>query len=140
MAKRGRRSQASLTPLPTPAAALPQRPAPPPELGEDGGRRWSEIVDALPADYWRPSDLRLLGDMIVCERYVHECDEIIVRESHVVSGATGALVTNPAVTARKGYLATIIMIQRALRLPPSTRYDKKAAKLGQTAGKRPWQA
>jgi phage terminase small subunit len=108
-------------------------------LGEDGARRWSAIVGSRPADYFGESDLLLLEDMIRSEQFVTDCDQLIAEHGHVVTGSTGALVVNPAVNARKGYIATITTIQRALRLPPSTRYDKKSAKLGSTASKRPWQ-
>lgn len=140
MAKRGRKSQAELTALPTLPEALPQRPPPPVYLGEFGQQRWRSIVDALPADYWRPSDLELLEQMIVEEQYVRDCDQLIAEHGRLVMGATGGLVGNPAVTQRRGHIATILSIQRALRLPPSTRYDKQKALLGKTTGKRPWQA
>lgn len=139
MAKRGRKSGAELTALPTPPEALPQRPEPPPGLSEAAAVRWRQIVGALPADYWRPSDLDLLEQLVIEEQYVRDCDALISEHGRLVTGATGALVSNPAVVQRRGHMATILAIQRALRLPPSTRYDKKAAKLGQTTGKRPWQ-
>src|SRR5690349_635901 len=104
---RGRRSAGALTTVPPPPDILPQRPEAPPALGEDGMRRWDDIVGALPVDYWRPSDLVMLEDMIRTEQFVVECDVLIAEHGQIVPGATGAFVVNPAVTARRGYIATI---------------------------------
>lgn len=137
--KRGRKSDAERTTRAT-QPPMAQRPEPPPTLDADGRARWSEIVDPLPADYFRASDLQMLEGMIRTERYVTECDELIEANGHLMKGPGKTLVTNPAVTARRGYIATIATIQRALRLCPSTRLDKTSAKLREaSSAKRPWE-
>lgn len=139
MRKRGRKSAAELKTV-ADVAALPQRPLPPSDFGEEPAQRWHEIVDALPADYWRPSDLVQLADMIRTEQLVELCDQQIAIEGQVAITNAGPKV-HPAVTARKGHLATIAAIQRSLRLCPSARTRPDAAKLqDRKAGKRPWQA
>lgn len=141
MGERGRKSAAELTAMPGGIDGLPQRPEPPITLDERGQKRWREIVNALPADYWRPSDLGLLEELVLQEGFIIECDELIAEHGRLIPGSTGNLVSNPAVAQRNAHLKNIISIQRTLRLPPSTRYDKQSAKLGKsTARKRPWEA
>lgn len=141
MAKRGRKSKASLTVLPA-VTELVQRPAPPKTLDKVGRGRWFDIVDVLPADYFRPSDLLLLEDMIRQENYVRDCDALIKKHGRLVKNAQGGLWANPVVHQRRGHVASILSIQRALRLPPSTRLDKGAAALRPAAPgkKKPWES
>jgi len=132
-----------LTLLPMPSG-LPTRPGPPAGLGEAMGVRWREIVDDWPADHWRPSDLRLLEDLVITEQYVVDCDLVIAELGHVIEGDKGHMVSNPAVMQRRGHVQTIATIQRALRLCPSTRMRAENSVLRNragavNAGKRPWE-
>jgi hypothetical protein len=105
--------------------------------------RWTAIIDDWPVDHWRPSDLRLLEDLVVTESYVHDCDELIAIEGMTAIGANGGSVAHPAVIMRRGHLATVLGLQRALRLCPSTRTRAEKAGLHERAGaggKRPWEA
>lgn len=134
MAKRGRKSGASLATVKD-VAALPQRPQAPNSLDERGQARWREIVDSLPADYWRPSDLVMLEDMLHTETMVRECNE-----TARIEGQTMGDKVHPAVVARARHLATILSYQRALRLCPSQRLRRDAGVLNNsTRRKRPWE-
>ena len=136
MGDRGRKSQAEImAPVP---AVLPERPRPPDHLGEDGRARWTELVNELPVERFRASDLKMLADLVKSEQYVEKCDEIIGEHGQVIG--PGAQI-NPAVTLREKHLRVIVALQRALRLCPSMRMRQDAAKLRQsgTAAKKPWE-
>ena len=143
--KRGRKTALSVVPD---IAPLPQRPAPPAHFKGRLRDLWAEIVDDWPADHWRPSDLKLLEDLVITEQYVIDCDMIIEQLGHVIDGANGRVVSNPAVMQRRGHIQTIATIQRALRLCPSTRMRAENSVLRSrpavesTTGrvKRPWES
>lgn len=104
--------------------------------------RWYEIVNDWPTGHWRPSDGRLLEDLVITESYVRDCDAKIAAEGMTATGANGGTVAHPAVIMRRGHLTTILSLQRALRLCPSTRTRPDKASLQERAGvgnKRPWE-
>ena len=143
----GRKSAASLAVAPpldsASLAELPTYPDPPEDFSAIDRERWTSIVRDWPLDHWRPSDLLLLRDMITTERYVRDCDDLIQHEGMTVNTPQGGLNPHPAVTMRKAHLHTITAIQRALRICPSSRYDRKDAKQNSRQagnGSRPWES
>ena len=118
--------------------ALPQRPPPPRRLSAKAKRRWRAIVNEMPVDRLRQSDLRLLADLIQSEEYAAECDENIAAHGQLIGPG---VQINPAVTLREKHMRIIVALQRVLRLPPSMRMQRGAAPLNRTApkGKKPWE-
>ena len=139
--KRGRKPATDLVAMPD-VAELPRHPDPPIGLGEAARARWIDIVRDWPIDRWRPSDMKLLEDLVITEGYVSDCDELIARDGATIPGGRGAMVGHPAVAMRRMHMQTILGIQRALRLCPSTRMLRDKASLNErpgSAGKRPWE-
>lgn len=135
--RRGPKSTAEkMAPVP---AVLPQRPGPPRgKLDTAGRRRWRALVNELPTDRLRSSDLLLLADMITAEQGVAECDKLILQHGQVIGPGVKA---NPAVYLRQSHLRSIVQIQRALRLCPSMRKRQEAADLQvKVSPKKPWEA
>lgn len=117
-------------------AKIVQRADPPSGLNEAGKQRWREILAELPANRFRESDLQMLKAMITAEQYVAECEEKIAEHGLIIGPSPK---TNPAVRIREYNLRTIVQIQRALRLCPSTRMRQDAAGLeATTPGGQPW--
>ena len=143
----GRKSAASLAVAPpldsASFAELPTYPDPPEDFSEADRERWTSIVRDWPLDHWRPSDLLLLRDMILTEQYVRDCDDRVKHEGMTIETPGGGLQLHPALTLRKWHLQTITTIQRALRICPSSRYERKDAKQNSRQagnGSRPWEA
>ena len=147
--KRGPKSKADLTPLPS---QLPERPRAPSSINAAGKARWSELVTELPVDRLRASDLHMLADMIRNEQAVDKCDALIKKQGQVIeedvfSKTTGEsigtkLSPHPAVAIRASHLRGIVQMQRALRLCPSARmlHDNGKLKSAGTRRKKPWDA
>ena len=125
-----------MAPVPT---ALPQRPPPPRgRFDAAGRRRWKQLVNELPVDRLRASDLLLLTDLIQTEKYIAECDANIAKHGQV----TGPGVQiNPAVKLRESHVRVAVVIQRALRLCPSMRkrHDDSGLQV-KSSPKKPWEA
>jgi phage terminase small subunit len=140
MTQHGRKSTASLTVAPT-LASLPTHPDPPRDLSKTASARWREIITDWPLGHWRPSDLHMLRDLVITEEMVRDCDAQIARDGSTVEGDRGNILSHPAVGQRRGHIATIATLQRALRLCPSARYEKDKASLRRSAsgGARPWE-
>lgn len=150
MAKRGRKSAADKAAeaerereqLEAVPAVLPSRPEPPASFDENSKARWRAIVNQLAVDYFRPSDLELLEQMIKSENYARHAEAMIATDGQVITNRFGDLVAHPAVKIRDSHLANAIKCARALRLPPSMRMRQDAGKLkDQKPGKaaKPWE-
>ena len=144
MGSRGKKSTAEKTDS-KPVAAVVDLPVlgpppPPDDITHEESARWGEVVAAYPADRWKPSDLVLLRDMIICERYSAECEDAITTEGLMVENRFGDMTENPAVSVREKMGRQILAIQRALRLSPSTRTrpDSAKARPSKGGGKKPW--
>ena len=142
MGARGKKSKAEKM---TPVASVIDLPAlgpppPPAKLKASEKRRWKDVVGAYPAERWKPSDLLLLRDMITCERYAADCDELIKNDGLLTPNRYGDLSEHPAVAVREKMGRQILAIQRALRLSPSTRSRPESAKVRPTKGgaNKPW--
>ena len=139
--KRGRKPATALVAMPE-VTELPRHPDPPVGLGDEAKARWIEIVRDWPIDRWRPSDMRLLEDLVITEGYVRDCDEQIARDGSTIFGQRDGLLPHPAVAIRRTHMQTILSIQRALRLCPSTRMRAEKASLHErpgASGRRPWE-
>lgn len=132
--KRGPKSAAEkLTPVPT---ALPERPRPPERLRAEDRARWRVLVNELPVDRFRASDLEMLAELVITERYVRECNEVIDSDGHFAGDGI-----HPAVVLREKYTRVMVALQRALRLCPSMRMRHESGKLKDTTRrKKPWEA
>ena len=136
MGRRGPKSQAEImAPVPT---ALPRRPPPPARFARQDKDRWRAIVNELPVDRLRASDLVLLADLVTTERYVRECDENIATHGQVIGPG---VQINPAVLLRERHMRIVVALQRALRLCPSMRMRQEAGSLAKTKpAAKPWEA
>lgn len=123
--KRGRKTDAS-EPL---HKILPSRPKAPSYLNEWSQKRWNDIVDSRPVEYFQDSDLQLLEQLIFSEFFAQECNENITTFGPVIGDLEGRPIKNPNVTIRRDCLAEMARIQFLLRLCPSARYRPNSAKL-----------
>lgn len=140
MGRRGRQSKTSLTVEPGEGGAPQRRPAPA-DLCDRDRQRWDQLVSDWPADHWRESDLHLLRSLVITERMFSEVVDRIELEGYTITTDNGKEVVNPAVTVHGKMAATIIQLQRALRLSPITRTRSDSASLrGSRGAKRPWES
>ena len=136
MGQRGPKSKAEvMAPVPT---VLPRRPEAPAHLDDVGQFRWREIVNEMPVDRLRASDLVLLADLIKTEQYARECDQNIAAHGQVIGPG---VQINPAVLLREKHMRIIVALQRALRLCPSMRMRQDAGSLPtKKPANKPWEA
>lgn len=139
MGARGPKSETEKQALAIVPAVLPERPPPPAHLDAQGQARWRELVSELPVKRFRASDLELLAQLVLCERYVHECDANIGVHGQIIGPG---VQENPAVRLRERHLRAMIALQRALRLCPSMRQRQDDAELQAKSlpGRKPWEA
>ena len=144
MRKSGRKSAAEKAAAATLAEVktLAERPPAPDGLSDAESSRWDTILATYDASHWRVTDLSLIETMVRTETYVIDCEDLIRTDGQLTAGYMGAMRENPAIAVRDRHLKTIISIQRALRLCPSTR--TRADKAGhQSDGKEskaaPWE-
>lgn len=103
---------------------------------------WREIVDSLPADYFRPGDIPLLAAFCAASARHKQADALLDQHGLVTANDRGTLVANPAATILQLQASTMANLAVKLRLCPSARYSEKMAntKAGERSkGARPWE-
>lgn len=135
--KRGRQSAAELSVV----VALPtRRPPPPRELTKAQATEWSEIVRALPSDWFRCEQYPLL--VAYCR---HVCNARFIakkiEKAWTGASADGFKELNRLLAMEAGETKAILSIARSLRLTHQARYrpETAATKAGNPRGKKPWE-
>lgn len=150
--KRGRKSIGDLSVVKLSDARL----LPPEHLNDAESAEWRAIVDSLPADYFRPGDIPLLGAFCSASALYKQAlgmmkDDGIVIQTYArkTTKEDGTVVEDglrqyphPAKDILTSQAASMAQMAVKLRLCPSARYTEKSAqtKAGQSAGAaRPWE-
>ena len=119
-----------------------ERFQPPPDFNEAQAREWRAIVDSLPADYFRPSDISLLSAYCVAAAFYREAAEDMARNGITYIDERGRKVVNPAHQILTSQASAMAQMSVKLRLCPSARYSEKKANtlIGESsAPRRPWE-
>lgn len=114
------------------------RLAPPDGLDDAERAEWVEIVDSLPASYFRPADIPLLAAYCTARAFYKEAAMQLKRDGLVVAGPDRYNKEGDVIGKDRDYAhpATGILVSQAsalatlaskLRLCPSSRYSEKAA-------------
>jgi P27 family predicted phage terminase small subunit len=115
---------------------------PPLEMSMGAKKKWREIVNSLPADFFTVSDRSLFA--VYCESAAtfDEMTRIIDTEGALIEGRKeGRRVPNPAIWVRSDAARTMATLSVKLRLAPSSRMDDRVAATKANANpeaKRPW--
>ncbi len=137
--KRGRPSVGDLTAVNAPDARI----APPKALTRAQRKEWSAIVDSLPADFFRPSDVPMLAAFCVSAALYAEAAALIERDGMLLTAENGRKYAHPAKDFLTATGAAMAQMAVKLRLCPSSRYtaQKGATKTPSAprATSRPWQ-
>ena len=106
-------------------------------------KKWREIVNSLPADFFRVSDRTLFAAYCVNAACFDEMTRIIDQEGAMIDSGKGRKVPNPAVWVRAEAGRAMAQMSVKLRLAPSSRMDDRVAGTKSNAdakAKRPWEA
>lgn len=135
--KRGRKSIGDLSVVRVSDARI----APPDHLDEAEAAEWRAIVDSLPADYFRPGDVPLLGAFCTASALYKQARAAIKRDGITVEDGRRTY-PHPAKDILTTQASSMAQMAVKLRLCPSARYTEKSAatKADQAAGaRRPWE-
>lgn len=136
MGARGRKSLAGLAVVPVSGRRMP----PPEHLTPPQAEEWRQIVDSLPADYFRPGDAPLLAAFCVASAFYKKAAQMMEEEGLVLEDDRGRRQAHPAASILTTQASSMAQMSVKLRLAPSSRYSEKQAstKAGQAGRKRPW--
>ena len=135
--KRGRKSIGDLSVVRLSDARI----SPPTHLDEAESAEWKAIVDSLPADYFRPGDVPLLGAFCSASALYKQALALIKAQGIIVSDEKRSY-PHPAKDILTTQASSMAQMAVKLRLCPSARYTEKAAqtKANATGGaSRPWE-
>ena len=135
--KRGRKSAADLSVVKVSGA----RVSAPAHLTPSQHAEWTLIVNSLPADYFRPGDIPLLGSFCAASALYKEALMMIQAEGIVLDGG-GRRYAHPAKDILTSQASAMAQMAVKLRLCPSARYTEKSAQTKTSAGStkaRPWE-
>jgi P27 family predicted phage terminase small subunit len=121
--KRGRKSAADLSVV----RLTGNRMDAPAHLSEAQAAEWSLIVNSLPADFFRPSDVPLLGSFCVASAFYKEAAAMIQAEGIVLEMDNGRKYPHPAKDLLTSQASAMAQMAVKLRLCPSSRYTEKTA-------------
>jgi P27 family predicted phage terminase small subunit len=141
-ARKARRPSASELATP-PKLVVRARQKPPASFTKAQAAIWRELVNSLPADYFKACDRRLLRMWAVVNAQFDEATEKIDREGLIVDKGNGKTGVNQAVYVQQACGATITNLSIKLRIAPSSRMDDRVAATKANAEKdaaRPWEA
>jgi P27 family predicted phage terminase small subunit len=114
------------------------RPLPPDWLAPACARVWEEIVNSLPASYFRPADYPMLAAYCTSTAFYREAAEIVAREGMILTSERGMKYANPANAMMLAHASAMSQLGTKLRLTPQARIAKgEKAPKGQE-GRRPW--
>jgi len=117
---------------------------PPEHLTVEQVLEWQLIVNSLPADFFRPSDVPLLGSFCVASAFYKAAAKMIQDEGIVLEMDNGRRYPHPAKDMLTSQASAMAQMAVKLRLCPSSRYSEKTAatKTPRDAGgeAKPWAA
>ena len=131
-----------LPPPPAPRLVARARLKPPPDMADAPRKEWRAIVNSLPADYFRPSDVSLLAAYCVWAAYARQCRVEIDRDGITIDNGNGRRIPHPATHVLQSATAAMSQMAVKLRLCPSSRYDDRTAATkanGDANARRPWE-
>lgn len=117
------------------------RLAPPNFLARAPAREWVEIVNSLPAGYFRPSDVPILAAYCQAAAVHKECIEILAADGLLLKTDKGTKYAHPAHSMMLQQASCMAQLAVKLRLCPSARFtkgEKPQKGIGGGGGKRPW--
>ena len=117
------------------------RPSPPEWLSRAGAVIWGEIVNSLPASYFRPADLPLLGSYCTSTALYIEASEILTRDGMILTNNRGTEYAHPANAIMLQHASSMAQLGTKLRLTPSARIakgEKSPKGIAGGGGERPW--
>lgn len=111
-------------------------------LTKDQERLWWQIVDSLPADFFRPGDVPLLAAYCKAWSFYLMASAQIEENGIVLEDARGRSYANPAQSMVVTQASAMAQLSVKLRLSPSSRIQPRTAgsQAAQPTGKRPWSA
>jgi len=136
--KRGRKSLAELTVV----AIGGQRIEPPASLTPEQADEWHQIVNSLPADYFRPGDAPLLAAFVVASVFHRRAAQDIESRGIALVDEKGKEYVNPSHQMLTSQASAMAQMAVKLRLCPSARMTGKAAQsrnAGPAKKARPWE-
>ena len=140
MTKRGTKGIADLLNVVPMSGA---RFAPPAHLSAAQAEEWSNIVDSLPADYFRPGDIPLLAAYCMASTFYKRAAADMEARGMTMMDDKGREYVNPSHQVLTSQASAMAQMAVKLRLCPSSRYSEKQAstKAGASAKpERPWEA
>ena len=101
---------------------------------------WRQIVDSLPADFFRPSDIPLLAAYCKAWSFYLQASAEIEANGVVLRDARDRVYANPAQSMVVTQASAMSQLSAKLRLSPSSRISARTAgsKSDKPAGQRPW--
>ena len=135
--KPGRKSAASMTVVP----AFRQRLEPHSSLTDMQKGLWAEIVDSLPADFFRPGDVPLLAAYCKAWSFYLLASAEIESQGVTLADDKGRRYANPASSMVVTQASAMAQMATKLRLAPSSRYTEKSAQTKTASGAvgaKPW--
>jgi P27 family predicted phage terminase small subunit len=136
--KPGRKSTSELlSVVPMSAARMPPHHS----LTEQQAPLWVEIVDSLPADFFRPGDTPLLAAYCKAWSFYLRASAEIEANGVTLEDERGKRYANPASQMVVTQASAMAQMATKLRLAPSSRYSEKSASTRQqtVGGGRPWE-
>jgi P27 family predicted phage terminase small subunit len=125
----------------TAVPASQSRLDPPDFLACAPAKEWRDIVNSLPAGYFRPSDVPMLAAFCISSACHKELAEIIQREGLIIESAKGTKIANPASRMMLEHAGAMAQMAIKLRLCPSARFtkgEKPQKGIAGGGGARPW--
>lgn len=136
--KRGRKSaEDQLAVVPISGARMD----PPAHLSDAEASEWREIVNSLPAAYFRPSDVPLLAAYCTASAIYKQARHHVDEKGLVLIDERGRMTANPASQILTNQASSMAQLAVKLRLCPSARYTPKSAATKTASsgtGKKPW--
>jgi P27 family predicted phage terminase small subunit len=117
------------------------RLSPPDFLARAPAQEWRDIVNSLPAGYFRPSDVPMLAAFCISSACHKELAGIIQRDGLIIESGRGTKIANPASRMMLEHAGAMAQMAIKLRLCPSARYakgEKPQKGIRGGGGVRPW--
>ena len=137
--KPGRKSLASLASVPP--LPLDARPESWPNLVPPEAELWRNVVQSLPADWFRPADLPILAAYCQAAAQHQEAGKQLAKSSLLLTDRFGKFYRNPLLAIQHQAALRMAALAVKLRLCPSTRYGARSAASAMKStseGKKPW--
>ena len=137
MGDRGKRSGADLSIVPV----IPTlREGPPAQLTQDEAVIWTSIVESLPPDWFRPSDVPLLAAYCQTAIQCQAAAEELRGSTLTLQTRQGRMYRNPLLDIQDAAARRLATLAGKLRLCPSSRMraETAATKGRPIPGRKPW--